>query len=76
VIRLTSLFDEYGVAPDRKAIVDDVHYSPAFSRFLAERVAAEIDLVSLASSPGPLPPTGVSRAAAIAPERAARQPRE
>jgi hypothetical protein len=72
VIRLTSLFDEYGVAPDRKAIVDDVHYSPAFSRFLAERVAAEIDLVSLASSRDPLPPTGVSRAAAIAPERAAR----
>lgn len=44
-VDLTGLFAEWG--EDRKAIVDDVHYSPAFNRFLAEQVARRIDLDAL-----------------------------
>ncbi|MCA9421684.1 MAG: hypothetical protein KC592_11730 [Nitrospira sp.] len=41
----TGLFDLWG--KNRKAIVDDVHYSPGFNRFLAGHVAEHIDLASL-----------------------------
>lgn len=44
-IDLSHLFELWGA--DRKAIVDDIHYSPAFNGFLAERVAQDIDLGSL-----------------------------
>jgi hypothetical protein len=43
-IYLGELFEEFGVNQGRKAIVDDVHYSPNFSKFLAARVAAHVDL--------------------------------
>lgn len=45
-IDLSNLFELWGA--DRKSIIDDVHYSPAFNRFLAERVASYIDLADLA----------------------------
>ncbi len=42
---LTGLFAEWGA--DRKAIIDNVHYSPLFNRFLAEHIARHtIDLKS------------------------------
>ena len=44
-IDLSQLFKLWGV--DRKAIVDDLHYSPGFNEFLAEHVAAYIDLDDL-----------------------------
>ena len=51
IIDLTNLFELWG--HNRKAIVDDVHYSPNFNRFLAQHVARYIDLESLrAESPG------------------------
>ncbi len=49
---LSGLFEEWG--SQRRAVVDKVHYSPAFNRFLAERVAAEIDLDSLTIFPSPV----------------------
>ena len=42
IIDLTNLFELWG--DNRKAIVDDVHYSPGFNRFLAQQVAKYIDL--------------------------------
>src|SRR5262245_35282669 len=48
IVDLTNLFEMWG--RDRKAIVDDVHYSPAFNQFLAQHVADQIDLVSLANN--------------------------
>ena len=62
IIDLSSLFEKWG--PRRKAIVDYLHYSPAFSRFLAEEVARHIDVAAIA--PG---------VALIAPGRATGQPR-
>lgn len=44
-IYLGDLFGAWGER--RKAIVDDVHYSPGFNRFLAEHVAKHIDLRGL-----------------------------
>jgi lysophospholipase L1-like esterase len=48
VVDLTSLFDLWGRA--RKAIIDDVHYSPKFNQFLAQHVADQIDLGSLVNN--------------------------
>jgi hypothetical protein len=48
VVDLTSLFDLWGRA--RKAIIDDVHYSPKFNQFLAQHVADQIDLDSLVNN--------------------------
>jgi hypothetical protein len=42
---LSHLFEEFG--PERKAVIDDLHYSPAFGRFLARTVAERIDLADL-----------------------------
>jgi hypothetical protein len=52
------------VGAERRAIVDDVHYSPAFNRFLAEQVARRIDLGALAAArrDRPAAPTGAPRA--------------
>lgn len=63
LIYLGNLFTDYGIGPDRKAILDDVHYSPNFNRFLAERVASEIDLQRIANSPASnsAMPTGAKR---------------
>jgi hypothetical protein len=44
-IYLGDLFHLWGSG--RKAIVDDVHYSPGFNRFLAEHVAKYVNLVRL-----------------------------
>jgi hypothetical protein len=44
-IDFTWLFSSWG--ENRKAIVDDCHYSPFFNRFLAQHVAHYIDLSSL-----------------------------
>jgi len=41
--------------PRRKACIDDVHYTPGFSKFLAEHLASHIDLKRLSVSPGYLP---------------------
>jgi hypothetical protein len=38
---LGDLFQEWGM---KKALVDDVHYSPSFNRFLAEKIATYIPL--------------------------------
>jgi hypothetical protein len=35
---------------DKKAIIDDVHYSPKFNQFLAQHVADQIDFGSLVSN--------------------------
>ncbi len=45
IIDLTNLFELWG--DNRKVIVDDVHYSPGFNRFLAQQVAKYIDVESL-----------------------------
>lgn len=56
---LTGLFAEWG---DRKAIVDGAHYSPNFSKFLAEKVADQIDLHELKNRRfGVQTPTGSPR---------------
>jgi hypothetical protein len=56
-INLSDLFAEWG---DRKAIVDDCHYSPSFHEFLAHRVAEFIHLNLL--EPGAMAaPTGAVR---------------
>jgi hypothetical protein len=60
-IDFSGLFAKFG--NDRKAIIDDVHYTPAFNGFLAEQIADRIDLHALAAQaamrpPGPLPATG------------------
>lgn len=59
---LTGLFAEWGAG--RQAIVDDVHYSPDFNRFLAEQVARGIDLRALAAARAErsATPTGAPRA--------------
>ena len=44
-IDVSDLFEKWG--KERKAVVDDCHYSPAFAEFLARRVADHIDLRSL-----------------------------
>ena len=51
VIDLTSLFNLWGRT--RKAIIDDVHYSPKFNQFLAQHVADQIDLDSLVNNGRP-----------------------
>ena len=53
VIDLTSLFKEWGHG--RKAIVDDVHYSPRFNEFLAQHVVDQIDLASVKQGAPGLP---------------------
>jgi hypothetical protein len=45
-IDLSELFYEWGA--QRKAIIDDVHYSPGFNEFLARHIASHVDLRSLA----------------------------
>jgi hypothetical protein len=45
-IYLGDLFKTWGV--DRKTVIDELHYSPPFSRFLAEQIAGHIDLRRLA----------------------------
>lgn len=57
-IDLSNLFESYGVGPSKKVIVDDVHYSPNFNRYLAEQVAAAIDVMAL-SPPDASPETPV-----------------
>lgn len=42
---LSHLFEDWGT--DRKAIIDDVHYSPDFHRFLAHAIARHIPLREL-----------------------------
>jgi hypothetical protein len=64
VIDLTALFESWG--PERKAIVDDVHYSPGFNRFLAQKVADHIDV-------GPLM-EGVATRKAATPTGGPRKP--
>jgi len=62
VIDLRGLFQAWG--PNRKAIIDDVHYSPGFNDFLAEHIASRIDLSSLSAQKGvrvPSVPTGARR---------------
>lgn len=44
-VDLSGLFQPWGA--DRKAVIDDIHYSPGFSEFLAEHVADHIDLGAL-----------------------------
>ena len=48
IIDLANLFKSWG--RDRKAIIDDVHYSPKFNQFLAQHVADQIDLASLVNN--------------------------
>jgi hypothetical protein len=44
-IDLSHLFDAWG--EDRKALVDELHYTPGFNRFLARHVAERIELAEL-----------------------------
>ena len=46
---LGDLFASYGA--ERKAVLDDVHYSPDFNHYLAERVASYLELGKLMPSP-------------------------
>jgi hypothetical protein len=46
---LGDLFEAWG--KKRKAIVDDVHYSPSFNEFLAQHVAVGIDLKGVLPRP-------------------------
>jgi hypothetical protein len=48
IVDLTNLFELWG--RDKKAIIDDAHYSPKFNQFLAQHVADQIDLGSLVSN--------------------------
>jgi len=48
-IDLSLLFEKWGAT--KKAIVDDVHYSPGFNKLLAEEIANRIDLKALARGP-------------------------
>ena len=58
-IDLSGMLDEWG---HRKAMIDDVHYSPAFNQFLAERVSQSIDVQALQPrSPSEDSATGASR---------------
>ncbi|MBN1346170.1 MAG: hypothetical protein JXQ73_26010 [Phycisphaerae bacterium] len=50
-INLTNLLEQWG--PRRKAVIDNVHYSPNFNQFLATRVAQQTDLSSLANAAPP-----------------------
>jgi hypothetical protein len=62
VVDLGNLFEEWGIR--RKAIVDYLHYSPAFNRFLGEEVARHIKSSIWRSGDGsatPWGPTGQSR---------------
>jgi lysophospholipase L1-like esterase len=45
ILWLADLFESWG--HDRKAIVDDLHYSPGFNHFLAQHVAKHMDMKSL-----------------------------
>lgn len=47
LIDLSGLFQTWGT--HRKAIIDELHYSPPFNRFLAEQIAAHINLKTLPS---------------------------
>lgn len=60
LIDLSDLFAAWG--QDRMAVVDDVHYNPAFSRFLAERIASHIDLRSLRATDSPIDPAAMTGA--------------
>jgi hypothetical protein len=40
MIRLDSLFEKFGA--DRRAIIDDCHYSPEFNEFLAQEIKNSI----------------------------------
>ncbi len=66
-VSLSQLFETFGVGKGRKAILDDVHYSPNFNRHVAEAVASVIDLQRLkaASLTRSAVPTGTRRAAAL-----------
>jgi hypothetical protein len=50
---LGDLFKEWGHR--RKAVLTECHYTPGFNKFLAENLAAHIDLKKLSVSPGYLP---------------------
>jgi len=45
LIYLGDLFERWGT--NRKAIVDELHYSPLFNEFLAQAIAKNIDLTAL-----------------------------
>ena len=45
IVDLGRLFESWGL--DRKAIIDEVHYSPGFHFFLAQHIADRIDLNAL-----------------------------
>ncbi len=58
-VDMTDLFEKWG---DRKALMDVAHYSPNFSRFVAEHIAELIDLEALKQIRQPdAAPTGVPR---------------
>jgi len=62
-IWLADAFDRFGVQQGKKAVLDGVHYNPSFNQFLAETVAARIDLKKIATSgtTAVATPTGQSR---------------
>ena len=49
-ISLDQAFNDFGVQHGKKAVLNGVHYNPAFNRFLAEIVAGRIDLKKLVSA--------------------------
>ncbi len=58
-VDLTGLFEEWG---NRKAIIDSGHYSPNFSRFVAQKIADQIDIARLKAMPREdAVPTGIPR---------------
>lgn len=58
LLDLSNLFQTWGT--DRKAIIDELHYSPPFNRFLAEQIAAHIHLKALPTHVHPYDETAVT----------------
>lgn len=58
-VDMTGLFEKWG---DRKALMDAAHYSPNFARFVAQEIAALVDLETLKQRRRPdAAPTGTPR---------------
>lgn len=59
IIRLDHLFNEFGT--NRRAIIDDCHYSPEFNELLAEKVAEHVWQIEMSIPKKKIRPTGKPR---------------
>lgn len=58
LIYLGDLFEKWG--NNKKAIIDELHYSPSFHQFLAEKIAEKIDVNDLNPNRSPLDKTAAT----------------